>query len=144
MQKKWCSMSQYFTGSQLKIHMLQNLLVLQSWYNVTTDATWKLCRSTKIVLLLGVSTCRAASFKCLRHIHLSLRQSTTYPSMTSKPYSLSYFEHNSNWYFSIHSLWRYSINWILKHSYISHTQQKDRFLWTALSINWIRNNCDKK
>ena len=62
--------------------------------------TWKLsCRATGIVLLLGVSTCRVASFECLR-------QSTTYPSMASKPYSLSYFEHSLNWYISIHSVWR--------------------------------------
>ena len=95
---------------KLKIHLFQHLLVFQSWYNVTTDATWKLCRATKIVLLLGVSTCRATSFECLRHIRLNLRQSTTYPSMTSKSYSSSYFEHSSNWYFSIiHSLWRFII-----------------------------------
>ena len=68
-------------------------------------ATRKICRATKIVLLFGVSTCRATSLECLRHIHLSLRQSTT-----SKPYSLSYFEHSSNWYLSTHSLWRYIIN----------------------------------
>ena len=47
----------------------------------------------KIVDLTGVSTCRATPFVCLRHIHLSLRQGTTYPSMTSK--SCSYFEHSS-------------------------------------------------
>ena len=58
-------------------------------------------------------TCRATSFECLRHIHHNLRQSMTYPSMTLKPYSLSYFEHNSNWYFSIYSLWRYIMNCII-------------------------------
>ena len=68
----------------------------------------------KTVPLLGVSTCRGTSVECLRHIYLSLRQSTTYPGMTSKPYSASYFEHSSNWYFSIHSLWRYIIMWIMK------------------------------
>ena len=36
-----------------------------------------------IPALLGVSTCRATSFECLRHIHLSLRQSMTYPCITS-------------------------------------------------------------
>ena len=67
-------------------------------------------KSTKNVLLLGVSTCCATSFECLRHIRLSLQQNTAYPSMTSKPYSLSHFEHCLNWYFSIHSLWQYIIN----------------------------------
>ena len=50
------------------------------------------------------------SFDCLWHIYLSLRQSTIHSRMTSKSCSLSYFEHSSNWYFSIHSLWRYIIN----------------------------------
>ena len=57
---------------------------LESWYKVTTDAIGKLCRATKTVLLLGVSTCHTTSFECLRHIHLSLQQSMTYLSMTSK------------------------------------------------------------
>ena len=38
------------------------------------------------------------------YIHLSLRQGTAYPSMTTKLCSLSYFEHSSNYYFSMHSL----------------------------------------
>ena len=94
---------------KLKIHLLQHLFILQSWYNVTTNATWKLCLATKIVLLLDISTCRKTSFESLRYIHLSLRQCATYQTMTSKPYSLSYFEHRSKWYFSIYSLWRYII-----------------------------------
>ena len=32
------------------------------------------------------------------------------PSMSSESYSLSYFEHSLNWYFSIHSHGRYMIN----------------------------------
>ena len=36
MQQKWCSMSQYFTGSQGKC-VLQHLRVLQSLYNVTSN-----------------------------------------------------------------------------------------------------------
>ena len=63
----------------------------------------------KLSYYLVFSTCRATSFECFRHIQLGLQQSPTYPSMTSKPYSLSYFEHSSNWYFSMHSLWRYII-----------------------------------
>ena len=90
--------------STSKITSIAAFIVLQSWYNVTIVATSKLRRATKIVLLPGVPTCRATSFECLGYIHLSLLQSTTYPSMTSRPYSLSYFEHSSNWYFSIHSL----------------------------------------
>ena len=31
-----------------------------------------------------------------------LQQVVTYPSMTSKSWSLSYIEHGSNWSFSIH------------------------------------------
>ena len=54
--------------------------------------------------LHGFSTCRATSFEIFRHIHLSLRQVTTYPSITSKLWSLSYFEYSSSQYFSIHSL----------------------------------------
>ena len=72
-----------------------------SWYIVSSNTTENLfCRVTKIVDLPSVSTCRATSFDCLRHIHLSLRQGTTYLSMTSKSYPLSYFEHNWNWGFS--------------------------------------------
>ena len=41
------------------------------------------CRTTEIVALLGVSTCRATSIECLRHVLISLRQSTTFPSMRS-------------------------------------------------------------
>ena len=33
-----CNISQV---AKLKIHLLQHLLVLQSWHNVGTDATWK-------------------------------------------------------------------------------------------------------
>ena len=46
----------------------------------------------QIVALPDVSICRATSFECLRHIYLSLRRSTTYPSMVSKSWSLLYFE----------------------------------------------------
>ena len=124
-KKKWCCMSQYFTDS----HLLQHFLVLQPLYNVTTDATWKINLSReKIVLLLGVSACRATSFDCLRHIHHSLRQSTSYPSITSKLYSLSYFEHSSNWYFSIHSLWRYIIIEFITES---------MFLWTRCHVKFV-------
>ena len=48
------------------------------------QAARKSYRARKIVNLSFVSTCRATSFECLRHIHLSLRQGTTCPSMTSK------------------------------------------------------------
>ena len=51
----------------------------------------------KNVALRGVSTCHTTSFKCLRHIYLSLRHSTTYQSMTPRSSSLSWFEHTSNW-----------------------------------------------
>ena len=112
---------------KLKINLLQHLLVLQSLYNVTTNATWKLCRATKIVLLLSVSTCRATSFECLRHIHLSLRQSTTYRSMTLKAYSLSYSEHGSNWYFSIHSMWRYMIKEVISYLKLVYSASQDYF-----------------
>ena len=50
---------------------------------------------TKMVALPDVLTCRAALFECLRHIHFSSRQSTTYQSMMSKFCSPSYFEHSS-------------------------------------------------
>ena len=50
-----------------------------------------ICRAIKIVDIPGVSACRATSFEYLRHIHLSLRQATTYPSITSKSCSLSYY-----------------------------------------------------
>ena len=56
----------------------------------------KVMSRDKVALLLGVSTCRTTSFECFQHIHLSLRHSMTYPSMTS----LSYFEDSLNWYFS--------------------------------------------
>ena len=79
-----------------KLRLLQYLSILQSWRNVTSDATLKLCRATKFADLPGVSTCRATSFECLRHIHLSLRQGTTDPSITSKSWSVSYFEDSSN------------------------------------------------
>ena len=49
-------------------------------------------RDKKTVNLQGVSTCRAASFKCILHIHLSLRQGMTYQSLTSISCSLSHFE----------------------------------------------------
>ena len=71
---------------------------------------WRLsCRTTKIVLSIAVSTCRAISFLYLRHIHLSSRQGTTYLSMTSKSCCLSHFEHSLNWCSYIHSLCRYII-----------------------------------
>ena len=54
----------------------------------------------KIVILLGVSTWVLAAKYDLSN-------------MTSKPYSLSYFEHSSNWYFSIQSLWRYILKEIV-------------------------------
>ena len=84
-------MSQYSTG-KLKLHLLQHLLAFQSWCNVTSNATWKLnLLCDKIVALSAVLTCRATLFECLPHIHLSLRQSTTYPSMMSKSCALIIF-----------------------------------------------------
>ena len=79
------------TGVQTKKHL---------WYNATSNwCNMKVMSRDKIVPLPGVSTCRPTSLECLQHIHFSLRQSTTYPSMTSKSRSLSYFEHSSNWNF---------------------------------------------
>ena len=45
---------------------------------------------TKIVDLPRVSTCCATSVEFLRHIHLSLRQGTTYRSMTSDSRSFNH------------------------------------------------------
>ena len=80
---------------KLKIRILQDPCVLLS-YNVTTCTTRNscckteyFCRAAKYVDFPGVLTC------CLRHVHLSLRQATTYLTMTSKSCSLSYFEHSS-------------------------------------------------
>ena len=96
---------------KLKVHLLQHLLVLQLLYNVSTNATWKVMSCGKINLSRDKHCPLTWCFNLSRditwmlgHNHLSLRQSTTYPSTTSKPYSLSYLEHSSNWYVSIHSL----------------------------------------
>ena len=45
----------------------------------------------KCVDLTGILTFGMTSFECLRNINLSLLQNVTYPSMTSKSCSLSYF-----------------------------------------------------
>ena len=101
---KWCSMSQYFTGIQtkntpveastcfpvsLRCHvkvMLRDKINL-SW-NKNCCLTWCFNLSWDIVWI-------GTSFEYLRHIHVSMRQKTTYSSMTSKSCSLSYFEYNS-------------------------------------------------
>ena len=75
----------------LKMSLLQYLWVLQSWYNVTfiQQQSYVVCRATDTVDLPCVLSCCATWFECLRHVHLSLRQGTTCPSMTSKSFSLS-------------------------------------------------------
>ena len=50
MQKNDAACCNILQVVKLKIHLLQHLLVLQSWYNVSTDATWKYCaRQDKFV-----------------------------------------------------------------------------------------------
>ena len=93
---------------KLKMPSLQHL-----WFTVMVKCNVfmrhdKNVFATRFVNLLGVSTCRLTKSECLRHIHFNLRQDTTYPNVMSKSCSLSYFEHSSNWHFSIHSLWTYT------------------------------------
>ena len=55
--------------------------------------------------------------------------------MTSNSCSLSYFEHSSNWYFSIHSLWRCIIMVFQQKTTIrSHHQEK-----TSIQV-WRQNH----
>ena len=48
---------------KVEMHLFQHQLTFLSWYDVTSNATWKLCRLTKTVALLGVSTFRTTSFE---------------------------------------------------------------------------------
>ena len=108
----WCNMSQQFMGCWTESLSIVTSMCFTVVVYCNLHMTWKSCPlsdTTKIVDLSGVSTCCVTSFECLQHIHLSLQQGMTDPSMTSKSCSLSYFEHSSNWFFSIHSLWRYNI-----------------------------------
>ena len=68
---------------KLKMHMLL------TWFNLISNAT-KVDVARQYFLsidssvgLSGVLTC-LATFECLRHICLNLRQATTYPSMPSR------------------------------------------------------------
>ena len=121
-----CNMLQYFTGSQTKNGCIAASICF------TVMLLWKSCRGkfTKIVDLSGVSIYHVTSFECLRHVNLSLRQRTTCLSMTSKSCSLSYFEHSSDWYFSVYSLWRYIIN----------SNGKRRIQWKAVKNKLYRSN----
>ena len=75
-------------SSQVVMPLLQHFCVLQSWYYVIS-----LGHVCHIVNLLRDKNCYfntgVSEFECFWHIHLSLRQSTTNPSMISKSCSLS-------------------------------------------------------
>ena len=67
-EKKWCSRSQYFTGSQTKDASSQHLLVFHLWYNVTSNATcWFhgpsiISAASNVVFWTFFAPKRAASF----------------------------------------------------------------------------------
>ena len=67
---------------QVIMRTLEYRCVLQSWYNVTSNAIWKSHHATMIVDFI-------------------LQQGRIYWSTMAKSSSLSYFEDSSNWYFSL-------------------------------------------
>ena len=57
---------------KLNVRVLQHLGISKSLYDAYV--TRNSCRATKIVYSARVLTCLATFFKCLRHIHISIRE----------------------------------------------------------------------
>ena len=93
----YCSIYMFFSKGKCSLHCDMKVMSCDK-INLTRS---KNCWLTWCLNLLH-DIHGTTSFECLRHIHLSLRQGTTYPSMTSKSYSL--FWTKLEMIFSIHSL----------------------------------------
>ena len=121
---------------KLKIHRLHHLLVLQSGYSVTTDATWKLCRAIdnfvarqklssylvfQLVARHHLNACDIFTLACDKVRLIQVWHQNLFST---------YFQHSSNWNFSIRSLWRYIITLVChKHNmFVNHM-----FVWW---LNW--------